>query len=55
MKQFKVEVLDYKPHIVTVKLLEHNKELKVPRLGFDQRYKMGFFLVQNPEVLPRYF
>lgn len=54
MKEFKVEVLDYKPHLVTIHLLEHRKELKVPRLGFEQRRKMGIYLVQNPEVLPQY-
>lgn len=55
MREFKVEVVQYKPHLVTIKLVDQEKELKVPRSQFEKRYQLGMYRVKNPEKLPKYY
>lgn len=49
----KVEIVKYSAPKVTLRLLKHNKEVKIARLLFDRRYRTGVYEIVNPEVLPK--
>ena len=55
MSTLKVKILDYKPHLVSLELPEHNTSMHLPQQTFERRRSIGIYEVLNTEKLPKYF
>lgn len=51
----KIEILTYRPDLVTIKDLGQGKTIKVNTRLFDKQINIGFYDVTNPEALPKVF
>lgn len=47
-----VEILEYRPDYIRIKMLPVELEIKVSRQFFQKRVKSGFFEVVNEDKLP---